>query len=585
MRRLRRLRREAGPLALTAGLVALTWSLTYRIWAPSDFTHPIEYYGDGNLQLGVVQASSDRGWGSLTGAEDPWVGAPGAARWTDFPLSEDVVYLGLGFLSRLTGVIAALNLGFLGAGVLAAAVMYLVARRLRIPPPLASLAGGLYAVAPYFFYRNIPHFNLIIFWHLPLCMLVMSWTLSRRGLRLGERRLKLACAITALCGVHCNYYTNYVMQVLLLAAVLQALRRNWKGLRATLVIMGAGLFTLVLANLDTVAVNLRFGANLGVVARSAGDTLMYGLRPLELFVPSYLHRLGALAHLGARYQASAPMLGEFPSNFLGVVPAIGFVSMVLAGFGAALGTGRRGAATRFLIITVWLVLVSIGGGLMQLAQMILGVVAFRSNNRVSIILLGLAVLYLGRALAPALRRLPSKVAWGLVLPVIVFGMWEQSPDLSKKLVYGNGLNHWQMRERWARAAESDERFVAELERSLPAGAGVLQLPAFAFPENGPIGPIYDYEHFRLYAFSHQKLRWSYGAMKGRPDGSFQQEVAQLPPLQMVARLREAGFGAVVFANQVYAAGTADRFAQEVGAGARVTNAENRDWSAVVFASP
>lgn len=563
----------------------LTWILTYRMFSLAALTHPIEYYGDGNLQLGFVKASSDRGWGSLTGAEDPWIGAPGAARWTDFPLSEDGVYLGLGFLSRLTGVTAALNLGFVCAGMLSAVVMYLVARRLRISPPLASLAGALFGAAPYYFYRNIPHFNLIIYWHLPLCLLAITWAFSRRGLRVGERRFWLACAFAAVCGVHCNYYTNYVMQVLLLAAVLQALRRNWAAARATALIMVAGMVTLVLANLDTAMVIARFGPNPGAVARSAGDTLIYALRPLELLVPSYLHRLAPLAHLGARYQASAPVHGEFPSNFLGVIPAIGFIAMLLAGFRAALGTAPRGSASRFLVIASWLMFVSIGGGLMQLAQMVLSFVAFRSNNRVSILLLGLGVLFLGRALTPALRRLPAAVGWGLTLPVIIFGLWEQSPDLSKKFVYGNGLDHWQMRERWAKAQDADERFVAELEGALPAGAAVLQLPPFSFPENGPVGPIYDYEHFRLYAFSNQKLRWSYGAMKGRPGGAFQHEVSQLPPQQMAARLRESGFGAVVFSNQVYAPGTAESFAQQLADGARVLRAENGDWSAVLLSAP
>ncbi|MDP3504315.1 MAG: hypothetical protein Q8S33_28520 [Myxococcales bacterium] len=584
-RTLGRLRREALPLGITAALVAVTWAGTFRIWTPSDFTHPIEYYADANYQLGVIQSARDRGFGSLIGAENPFIGAPNAARWTDFPLSDDIVYFGLGFLSRFTGTTAALNLGYLAAAVLAAVALYLVARRLRIPAPLAALGGALFGASPFIFYRTVHHFNLVSYWPVAPCILTLTWVLSRRGLRVGERRFTFACISTAIVGVHNMYYANYVFQLLALGAAFHLARANWKAFRATALIAAALVAAVFLGNLDSAIGVVRFGRNPSATHRSIGETLLYALRPLELVVPSPHHRIEIFSKGGARYQAAAPVHGEFPSNYLGIIPGLAFIAMMFSGLLATLGMGRRGSSGRFLVMSLWLCFIAIGGGLMQLSQMVLSIVAFRSNNRASIVLLGLAVLFLGRALTPALRRFSPRVGWALAGAAMIFGVWEQSPDLTRKLTYPGGVGHWQMRERWAKAIVSDEHFVETLERELPEGSAVLQLPAFGFPEHGEIGPVYDYEHFRLYAVSHQKLRWSYGAMKGRPENSFQQEMAQLPPPAMVARLKAAGFGAVVFANAAYGAGTAQAFAQQAGDGFTVVTAEAGDFSAVIFPRP
>ena len=57
-------------------------------------------------------------------------------------------------------------------------------------------------------------------------------------------------------------------------------------------------------------------------------------------------------------------------------------------------------------------------------------------------------------------------------------------------------------------------FVAAIERTLPPGAMVLQLPFIHFPEANPVNHMGDADHFRMYVNSHS-LHWSHGAVKGR----------------------------------------------------------------------
>src|SRR5262249_32652909 len=66
-----------------------------------------------------------------------------------------------------------------------------------------------------------------------------------------------------------------------------------------------------------------------------------------------------------------------------------------------------------------------------------------------------------------------------------------------------------------RVYQSDADFVARIEASVPPGAMIMQLPFVPFPEHIDVENMHDYELLRGYLHS-RKLRWSYGAMKGRP---------------------------------------------------------------------
>ena len=86
-------------------------------------------------------------------------------------------------------------------------------------------------------------------------------------------------------------------------------------------------------------------------------------------------------------------------------------------------------------------------------------------------------------------------------------------------------------------------FGAQVQAAVPAGSSIFQLPYLAFPESPPLFQMSDYSPFTGYVHT-TGLRWSYGAMKGRPDAAWQEATAALPPAAMIARLREAGFGAL-----------------------------------------
>lgn len=541
-----RLRRgDRGPLLVTVLAVVLCWAWTYEMWTPAALGRPFEYWQDAMYQLGVVKAYGDRGLSSLWGGTNAMLGAPGEASWADFPISEDVVYLGVGLVSRLTGPVAALNLAFLGTAVLSAVCLFLVARRLRVSAPFAGLAGALFGLSPFLHWRNLHHFNLAVYWPLPLGVLVWVWASSRRGLSWGEGRMRWALVFSALLAVHNNYFLNYYLQVLLLVGVLQALRRRWAAMRAVGVLLAVAMGIFFLVNADTLVQIARLGRNVEAVNRGAADVLVFALRPLELFIPSPLHRIPVFATLGAGYRATAPVTGEFPSTFLGILGCVGFVAMLLTGLRGLLFSEGRGMASRFSLFSIWLVFVAMGGGLMQLSQTVLRFVAFRSNNRVSILLMALSLLFLGRLVMRWTKGWKRGPVLALAGALTVFGLWEEAVDRDK-LVFPANLGTWQQVRAWfEKKAASDQQFAAGLEEQLPDGAALLELPPMAFPEGGGAPGVYDYDLFRPYLWT-KTLRFSYGAMKGRPEGAFQFTVSRLPAPQMVQELDGKGFKGVVF---------------------------------------
>src|SRR3954451_4410566 len=87
---------------------------------------------------------------------------------------------------------------------------------------------------------------------------------------------------------------------------------------------------------------------------------------------------------------------------------------------------------------------------------------------------------------------------------------------------------------------SDDAFVKRIEAALPAGAMVFQLPYQPFPEAAPVVEMADYSHLKGYLHS-RALRWSYGAIKGRPEAEWQPEISALPAAEMAEQLVLKGF--------------------------------------------
>lgn len=101
--------------------------------------------------------------------------------------------------------------------------------------------------------------------------------------------------------------------------------------------------------------------------------------------------------------------------------------------------------------------------------------------------------------------------------------------------------------------ESDRKFARRMERELPSGAMVFQLPVMKHPEDEKVSnPQLAYSHFRPYLFT-KNLRYSHGTDKGRQTDAWQDVVASLPPAEMIKALERHGFAGIYISRIGYPA--------------------------------
>jgi phosphoglycerol transferase len=532
----------AARLVALGGVVFGVWAWVFDKWTPAAFARPIAYVIDGMFTLGLVKAGADLDFVPFLSKANSHY----AADWNDFPLSDDHLFFFWGQVSRFVGPIAALNLAYLSCAVGAAFSLYLVGRWLRLRWEACFVAGALYGLAPFLFYRSLHHFTLVNYWHVPLLVPLAVWLGGHRALELRSRRFRLAVGIAVLAGIYNVYYLNYALQILGLCVLSQVLRRRWRHARMGALVIAAALAAFLATNLDTLAARWKRGPNPTAIQRGAADVGIYALRPFELFVPGPRHRLDVFAAAAERHRGSTIAVGEFPSMYLGVVGGVGFLWLMAVSLGAAL-LGRRPGWGRFGLVCAWLIFIAMDGGGMQFFQALTGQVLFRSNNRVSIFLLMFALLFLARLLTALSRKTPRGLLPALAVVLLAVGAFDQTPSMR----VNPNFPHWETVSQREQVARADERLVTEFERRVPVGTMVFQLPAMQFPESGFLGRVPDYDQLRPYLFS-KALHFSYGNMKGRPEAQWQNRIAALSAAELVAELERLGFGGLYVLRQAYA---------------------------------
>ena len=539
-----------GDLSAVLLLVVLTtlgWCGANAAWSTAAWGIPIGHlaqkpdawtdpeYGDTLFTLAFARAAGEGHVAPWAFKRVPELGAPFAAEWSDWPLIEEPQTLLLGLLHRCFGPFAGLNVALLLGHLLAAATMFGVARSGGAARLWAFVAGLAYGLAPFLFAQSPHHVTVAWAWHVPLFILAWRWAADPSVVP-GDRRFLLAAAIGVIAGVQNPYYTNILCQLALVGGAVSAWRgRSWRNLRTAGVIVAAAAAAFALMHLDTLVYGWVHGRNPGGVVREYKWIEIYGLKLVDLVVPSTAHRSPWLAGVALRHRAAAPLLDE-GASYLGIV---GLACLAWLAVTAARGflDGRvERVPTPFWQIA-WIVLVFTTGGLNAFAGAA-GFLMFRTACRYSIVILAIALEWGARratAIETELRPggLPAAGRWAVAMALAALVTWDEVPRPPEESVTRS----------IARRIESDRQFVASIEEKLPAGAKVLQLPLMEFPESpGPgVGP---YEHLRPYVLG-SRLHWSFGTVKGRPREKWLADLQKKDVRGIVAELRSRGFAAVV----------------------------------------
>jgi phosphoglycerol transferase len=527
-------------IAALALLMIVLWCKVYRVNSFADLNVPRGYGGDGAFSLAMIKAYRDGEISPFTFQIVRSLNAPFRANWNDYPTTEKLLPYCVGITARFIGLMAAFNLAGLTAIVLAAIGFYITCRLLHYKWMFSFMGAVMFGFSHYMSGRFLAHLSLTYYWHIPLFLLVTWWCVDSKSIPIGSLRWWFAAAVGVATGMQAIYYAFMFWQFLGFAMLAQVVRRNRSKLISVASIASISVASTVLLAAPYVLYRFENGPNSSIVQRDLSNLQIYALQLPELFLSPY-HRWKAFATFSQTHFFLVSLIrgeGEFP--YLGLVGIAGFLWLIGYGVVRLLQDRAKDIPVMFWQ-SLWIMLFSLVGGVNLLVG-VAGLQLFRGTNRFSIVLLCLSLFFLVRQLG---RMCPPQFRVLLSLLLLGVGLWDILPPFMARdvLAYNKAV------------VASDQNFVLSLERMFPPGTMLFQEPVMEFPEVPPHLAINDYTYLRPYFFS-RNLRFSYGSDKGRALETWQHDVENLPPREMVHKLEQYGFGAIIVDRKGYADGAA-----------------------------
>ena len=441
-------------------------------------------------------------------------------------------------LELLTGQLGtAFNSYIIATIVIVGGCAYAVGRRLGLTPLWACALSILFNLLPYHVQR-IGHVFLLNYapaaaaiW---LALDVVSYPESDAT---GRRRPWPAIVIAAIfCGCSGIYYAFFSCFFLAVAASIAFLTTPTRAIALRSLLIVSVIAATSAANLfPSLLYRFQHGANLEVVERIPADSEVYGLKLSQMLLPIPGHRISALADLNAQYTEQSPLVNENKTAALGIVGGTGFLLLLATPFLARGGralpdTVKRAAPLAwigFLYATI--------GGLGSLFAWLISP-QWRALNRISVFLGFIALFALFAVVQELISRMRSRAApVFLAILIVGFGIFDTTPSN-----YAIASLYPSYRARF----DSDKQFAEQLDNRLPAGSMLFQLPYVDYPEGDAHADLGGYDLLSPILQS-KHLRWTFGAMTGRPEGRWYHIVAALDPEKLVMTLRTVGFSGIV----------------------------------------
>jgi hypothetical protein len=522
-------------------VVAIAWGICRDRLSLANWAVPVEYDGDGLEFIAWIKAASEGDFIPFIREGSHRLAAPYQANWDDYPAAEKIYICFLGIAANLFGLYQACNLGMLLAHVFSAVSFYACCRILRYHRLWSFVGAALYGLTYYNIFRALGNLHLACSYVLPFAVLCSWLVLSSKRLRRGNR-LAWICVITSpVMGLGGPYNLNMYVQLMCFSMLANFLTsRRKENLKVGAISLGLAALGFLAINAHTLATQWAHGKNTAALARNYFEAELYALKPMEFIIPPLQHHIEAFGNIAAKYRTSAFVRGEMFSAYLGVIV---FAAMLWAlgelfVFLLACKDGRKRIPPHGLQI-IWVIAYSIVGGINCLIALA-GFQLFRATIRYSIFVSLISLLFLVARMSVLGRHWPRQVKLGLAAALLLFGLYDQLP---RHLPFKEVSVTQKM-------LDSDREFSARLEKQLPHAAMVFQLPVMVFPEAPPLRGVQGYQMLRPFLYTHN-LRFTYGAIRGRPREDWQWDVEKMPVPQMISQLEKYGFAGIYILRACY----------------------------------
>jgi len=464
--------------------------------------------------------------------------------------------------------VKAVNLYYLTTYLLTSFTFIYVVMHLRIPSVLAVPLGLLYAFLPYHYLRGVSHLYPMSYYSVPLICLILIWIWRldppffqrrNRGYRLTLFNYKGVFSILVLFFVlPTHYYFNFFgLYLALVSGISAALyRKNLVYLVSGILVAGLMLGSIYKEELYISIYSLfnkeayskyvegKALSKRGQPITSPGDAETYGLKPVQLVLPTKEHRIEALRKL-EQFYLRTNRVNENRTSAIGIIGAIGLFYLL---FGLLyISQEKRLLYKQLAILNIFVILLGTVGGLSSLISTFSGyflrqdflLSQARSYNRVSVFIAFFSLLALtiplkrfyGKIIHPKsdakrFRALGVVSAFAISSIIVVIGILDQvTPEAtlrpSKYTEYISGKD-----------------FVDKIEEIMNEGAKICQLPfVIHHPTagSGYVNQMFYSDHLVGYIHS-DKLKWTYEGDSKTFQTSWYKYTAMSPEEKMLQAL-------------------------------------------------
>jgi hypothetical protein len=543
--------------ALTGLVTGVLTTTALELWN-AKLTVPLTYWGDALATADHFKTVMETGWFTY----QPLLGAPYGQTYSDFPTAENLNFMAAGVFGFITrNFMVAMNLYYFAGFITAALTALWLFRRLSISKSVSLVLATLFALAPYHFVRGESHLFLASYYIVPLSIAIVIaairgeplWTkppLGSKWYRWLTSRAAGTLLILLLTATTETYYAVFFLILIAFAGVVRLIRTGeWRRFWGAAIAGAVTAFALFLNTLPASIYAAINGQDPASLIRARADSEIYALKLSQLILPWAGNRIPLLQHIRELYDQKYPLVSESPA--LGAIAAIGFIAMFLV-IGYVIATAVRprvhaphfeerfGLFVQLAALAFVAFLFSTIGGLSTLISFVTS--SLRGWNRMSIYIAILCLAAVGIMLDGAIRWLRRKsnkgritqrvIAFAICACVLAVGYIDQTPS-HPSATYPATISTF----------ERDSTWFARIDKVLPAGAEVLQLPYQPFPET--VSPTGTQSSDVLIPFLHTTdIRWSGGGIKGRPRADWPGVIEQYSPADIVKLAAASGFSGI-----------------------------------------
>lgn len=500
---------------------------------------PYSYGGDGLFHAWMAQRVHE-GWLF----ENARSGYPFGSNFFDFPGSDGGDHLIVKLTALLTGGwVGGVNLFYLLGFATCFIATYVTARGFGLNRSFAMATGALYTFVPFHFLR-LPHLFYTWYFVAPL-FFYLALTIYRTpakvpGARTTLGKLALAALWMVVLASFGVYYALFGIIMLALAGVLSAVRSgHLQGTKKAALLCTFAVAGVLLNVAPNLVGNFTEGRNPEAAQRLPLESEIYGLKLMQLLIPRGDHRSSTLREVAREY-SNSPLNNENSTSSLGIIGSAGFMLSLLL---VALAPARLKVDERLrllaAIIFVLFMFATIGG-LGSLFALVVSPL-IRGWNRISIFIACGSILFFFVALQCLLHKRPRYTRYSVAIAsvLVLFGLSDQTASVCQDCNAKQKV-----------AFENDQQFVQNIEKALPVGAAIYQLPYIGFPEVPIMHRLLNYQ-MMIGVLHSSALHWSFGGMKGRPGDLFYRSLAKEPLSHQLEVIRRLGFDGIYIDRRGY----------------------------------